>query len=249
MPSTSRKFKNTIYEQLGRIGKAIASPRRLELLDLLCQGPRTVEALAKEANLSLANTSQHLLVLRAARLVEAEKKGLFVTYRLADEKVCLFYREMRLLAESRLHEIQSVTREFFEERTDMEPIDREVLFARVRSGEVTLLDVRPLEEYDAGHIPGAVSVPLSELEARLAEIPLDRDVVAYCRGPYCVLALQAVEMLRVKGFHARRMAEGIPDHRALGLPIEATRSEKSTGVPPRLACKTRVTIPLKERKA
>jgi len=222
MPTTSRRFKDSIYEQLGRIGKALASPRRLELLDLLCQGPRTVEALAQEAGQSLANTSQHLQVLRAARMVEAEKSGLFVTYRLADEQVGHFYRELRVLAESRLLEIQAVTRQFFEERAGMEPVDRERLSARVRNGEVTLLDVRPREEYDAGHIPGAFSVPLSELEARLAEFPRDREVVAYCRGPYCVLALKAVEVLRAEGFHATRMEEGVPDQRARGLPIETT---------------------------
>ena len=225
MSSPSRQFKDTIYEQLGRVGKALASPRRLELLDLLCQGPRTVEALANEAGQSLANTSQHLQVLRMARLVETEKHGLFVTYRLADEKVCAFYRELRTLAESRLHEIQAVTRQFLEKRGEMEPVDRDVLAARVRSGEVTLLDVRPPEEFEAGHIPGAVSVPLSVLEERLAEISHDREVVAYCRGPYCVLAVQAVAVLREKGFRAIRMEEGVPDWRARGLPIEMSTKE------------------------
>lgn len=225
MPSASRQFKDTIYEQLGRVGKALASPRRLELLDLLCQGPRTVEALANEAGQSVANTSQHLQVLRASRLVEAEKHGLFVTYRLADEKVCAFYRELRTLAEARLHEIQVVTRQFLEKRGEMEPVDRDVLVSRIRSGEVTLLDVRPPEEFEAGHIPGAVSVPLADLEARLAELPHDREVVAYCRGPYCVLAVQAVEVLRAKGFRAIRMEEGVPDWRARGLPVEVATKE------------------------
>jgi rhodanese-related sulfurtransferase len=225
MPSASRRFKDTIYEQLGRIGKALASPRRLELLDLLCQCPRTVEALANEAGQSVANTSQHLQVLRAARLVEAEKHGLFVTYRLADEKVCALYRELRTLAEARLHEIQAVTRHFLEKRGEMEPVDRDALVSRIRSGEVTLLDVRPPEEFDACHIPGAVSVPLSEIEERLAELPQDREIVAYCRGPYCVLAVQAVEVLRAKGFRAIRMEEGVPDWRARGLPVEVTTKE------------------------
>ncbi len=225
MPSSGRKFKDAIYEQLGRIGKAVSSPRRLELLDLLCQGPRTVEALAAEAGQSLANTSQHLQVLRASRLVEAEKHGLFVTYRLADERVCAFFRDLRRLAESRLHEIQAVTRQFLEERGEMEPVDRDTLISRIRSGEVTLLDVRPREEFEAGHIPGAVSVPLAELESRLAALPRDREVVAYCRGPYCVLAVQAVEVLRAKGFRAIRMEEGVPDWRARGLPVEASTKE------------------------
>jgi rhodanese-related sulfurtransferase/DNA-binding MarR family transcriptional regulator len=225
MTSSSRKFKDTIYEQLGRVGKALASPRRLELLDLLCQGPRTVEALAKEAGQPIANTSQHLQVLRAARLVESEKHGLYVTYRLADEQVCALYRELRTLAESRLQEIRAVTRQFFEKRGEMEPVDRDALAARVRSGEITVLDVRPPEEYEAGHIPGAVSVPLADLERRLADLPRDREVVAYCRGPYCVLAVKAVEVLRAQGFRAIRMEEGVPDWRARGLPVEVEIKE------------------------
>jgi rhodanese-related sulfurtransferase/DNA-binding transcriptional ArsR family regulator len=225
MPSSGRQFKDAIYEQLGRVGKALASPRRLELLDLLCQGPRTVEALSREAGQSVANTSQHLQLLRAARLVEAEKHGLFVTYRLADEKVCAFFMGLRQLAESRLLEIEVVSRQFLEERGQMEPVDRDALAARVRSGEVTLLDVRPTEEFAAGHIPGAVSVPLAEIEQRLAELPRDRDVVAYCRGPYCVLAVQAVQLLRARGFHAIRMEEGIPDWRARGLPVAVADKE------------------------
>lgn len=225
MTSSSRRFKDAIYEQLGRVGKALSSPRRLEILDLLCQGPRTVEALAREAGQPIANTSQHLQVLRAARLVESEKHGLFVTYRLADEKVCALYRELRTLAESRLYEIQAVTRQFLEERGEMEPVDRDALASRVRSGEVTVLDVRPLEEFEAGHIPGAVSVPLADLEMRLAELPREREVVAYCRGPYCVLAVKAVEVLRARGYRAIRMEEGVPDWRARGLPVEAEAKE------------------------
>ncbi len=225
MPSSGRQFKDAIYEQLGRVGKTLASPRRLELLDLLCQGPRTVEALANEAGQSIANTSQHLQVLRAARLVVTEKHGLYVTYRLADERVCSLYRELRTLAESRLLEIAAVTREFLDARGGMEPVDRDVLVERIRSGEATLLDVRPPEEFEAGHIPGAVSVPLGELEARLADLPRDREIVAYCRGPYCVLAIQAVEALRAKGFQAIRMEEGVPDWRARGLPVEVTMKE------------------------
>lgn len=225
MPPSGRQFKDAIYEQLGRVGKTLASPRRLELLDLLCQGPRTVEALANEAAQSIANTSQHLQVLRAARLVTTEKHGLYVTYRLADERVCSLYRELRTLAESRLLEIEAVTREFLDAQGGMEPVDRDALVARVRSGEVTLLDVRPPEEFEAGHIPGAVSVPLTELESQLADLPHDREIVAYCRGPYCVLAIQAVEALRAKGFQAIRMEEGVPDWRARGLPVEVTMKE------------------------
>src|SRR3989304_3964058 len=189
---TTRFFKDSIYEQLARIGKTVSSPRRLELLDLLCQTPRTVEALAREANQSIANTSQHLQVLRAARLVEAEKKGLFVTYRLPDPAGGGVFRSVTLLAESRLAEIEQVTRDYLKGRSGMEGVDREALLERVRRGEVVVLDVRPAEEYEAGHIPGALSVPLRELESRLERLPADREIVAYCRGPYCMLAVHTL---------------------------------------------------------
>ena len=218
--SPARRFKTAIYEQFARVGKAISNPARLELLDLLCQGPRTVEALAKEANLGVANTSQHLKVLRAARLVEAEKQGLFVTYRLADEEVCQLFRAVRSLGESRLAEVREITRKFLEGHQGMEPVDRQALLDRVRNGEVTVLDVRPPEEYQAGHLPGALSVPLRELERRLSELPRDREVVAYCRGPYCVLAVEAVRILRAGGFQAIRLEEGVPDLRAQGFVVE-----------------------------
>jgi rhodanese-related sulfurtransferase len=219
MKNPNRLFKDAIYEQFARIGKAVSSPKRLELLDLLCQGERTVEVLAKESSLTLANASQHLQVLRAARLVEAEKEGLFVIYRLADQTVCEFFRTMRVLAESRLAEVEYIKRRFLEGREGMEPVDREALLERVREGAVTVLDVRPVEEYNAGHIPGALSIPLKELERHLADLPQDQEIVAYCRGPYCVLSVKAVEMLRAKGFHAVRLEEGVPDLRAMGFPI------------------------------
>jgi rhodanese-related sulfurtransferase len=221
MATRNRRFKTAIYEQFARIGKAISNPSRLELLDLLCQGPRTVEVLAKESNLGLPNTSQHLKTLRAARLVEAEKSGLFVTYRLADEQVCQFFRSLRNLAETRLTEVREITREFLADRQGLEPVDRDALLTRVRQGVVTVLDVRPVEEYRAGHIQGALSIPLKELERRLSDLPRDRDVVAYCRGPYCVLAMEAVELLRARGFSAFRLVEGVQDWRAEGLPVAA----------------------------
>ena len=219
MKNPNRTFKDAIYEQFARIGKSVSSPKRLELLDLLCQGPRTVEVLAKESGLSVANTSQHLQVLRAARLVEAEKDGLFVNYRLADQTVCEFFRTMRVLAESRLAEVEQIKRRFLEGREGMEPVDGQALLELVAKGEVTVLDVRPVEEYNAGHIPGAISIPLKELQLRLMDLPRDQEIVAYCRGPYCVLSIQAVEMLRAKGFQALRLEEGIQDLRALGFPI------------------------------
>jgi rhodanese-related sulfurtransferase len=219
MRSAGRVYKDAIYQQLARIGKATGSPRRLELLDLLCQAPRTVEELAWQSNLTVANTSQHLQVLRAARLVEAEKVGLYVTYRLADKGVCEFFRSLRLLAESRLTEIERVTRDYLEEREQLEPVDRAALIERVRSGAVTVLDVRPSEEYQAGHIPGALSVPLAQLRTRLASLPRDREIVAYCRGPYCVLAIEAVDLLRASGFGAVRLEDGVPEWRARGLEV------------------------------
>lgn len=225
MTTPSRKFKDAIYEQLGRIGKAVSSPTRLELLDLLCQGPRTVEALAREANQGIANTSQHLQVLRSARLVETEKQGHFVTYRLADGLVCEFFRTLRVLAEFRLAEIERVSREFLDERGAMEPVDRKALIERVKSGEATVIDVRPAEEYQAGHIPGSISVPLGDLEQHLADLPRNQEIIAYCRGPYCVLAIKAVELLRAKGFKAVRLEDGVPDWRARGFPVEAGASE------------------------
>jgi rhodanese-related sulfurtransferase len=220
--SVERKYKDATYGQFARIGKAVSHPKRLEILDLLCQGPRTVEALAREAGLGIASASQHLKVLREARLLDAEKNGLFVTYRLADEAVCGFYRSMRSLAESRLADIEQITRRFLEGRKGMEPVASRELLLRVREGRVTVLDVRPVEEYRAGHIAGAVSVPLRELKARIREIPRGQEVVAYCRGPYCVLAVQAVEMLRKAGLKAHRLLDGFPDWRAAGLPVDAS---------------------------
>ncbi|MBI1895312.1 MAG: metalloregulator ArsR/SmtB family transcription factor [Acidobacteria bacterium] len=225
MASRNRRFKTAIYEQFARIGKAISNPSRLELLDLLCQGPRTVEALAREAGLGLANTSQHLKALREARLVEAEKTGLFVTYRLADDEVCRFFRSLRSLAETRLAEVGEITRRFLEARQGLQPVDREQLLAKVRDGAVTVLDVRPPEEYRAGHLPGALSIPLKELERRLADLPHDREVVAYCRGPYCVLAVEAVEILRASGFVAFRLEDGVPDWQAKGFPVAVGEEE------------------------
>jgi rhodanese-related sulfurtransferase/DNA-binding transcriptional ArsR family regulator len=215
-----RWFKDAIYAQFARLGKAIAAPKRLELLELLGQGPRTVEALADLASVSVANASQHLQVLRGARLVEAEKKGLYVEYRLADEQVSRFFVALRELAEARLAEVDQVARDYFEARGGMETVGTTELLRRVKAGEVTVLDVRPLEEYRAGHIPGALSIPVGQLKTRLSELPRDREVVAYCRGPYCVMAAEAVGLLRKNGFEAHRMEEGVLDWRARGWRVE-----------------------------
>lgn len=228
MKNPNRQFKDAIYEQFSRIGKAVSSPKRLELLDLLCQGEKTVETLTQETGLTLANASQHLQVLRAARLVEAEKEGLYVKYRLADQMVCRFFRSMRVLAENRLAEVDMINRQFLEGKEGMEPVDRKDLLKRVRNGAVTVLDVRPKDEYLNGHIPGAISVPLGKLNELFSKLPKGQEIVAYCRGPYCVLAVQAVEMLRNKGFNATRLEEGVQDWLAMGLSISI--GEEKTAV-------------------
>jgi rhodanese-related sulfurtransferase/DNA-binding transcriptional ArsR family regulator len=220
MTTPARRFKDAIYAQFARVAKALASPHRIELLDLLAQGPRTVEALSRIADMSLANTSAHLQVLRAAGLLEASKQGLYVTYRLADPAVADLFLALRRAAEARLAEVEKISREFLAENTLIEPVDAEALRRRIRKGEVMVLDVRPAEEYQAAHIPGALSVPLPELARRLSELRKGRDVVAYCRGPYCVLAVEAVKLLRRKGFKAMRLDQGVLDWAALGLPVE-----------------------------
>ena len=213
-------LKTAVYGQIARIGQAASSPSRLELLDLLSQGPRTVEALAQQTGQSVATTSHHLQVLRRARLVDAEKSGLYVTYRLADPRVDAFLLELRQLAESRLAEIQQLTHQFLDARGALEAVDNDELLRRVRGGEVTLIDVRPREEYVAGHIPGAISLPLADLPKRLKELRKRRDVVAYCRGPYCVMALDAVDLLRRKGFRAQRLDHGVAEWRAQGWRVD-----------------------------
>ena len=220
-PATLRKrqFKDAIYEQFARIGKALSSPKRLELLDLLCQGERTVEALAAEAGLSVANASQHLQVLRGGRLVDSFKQGLYVTYRIANPAVAEFVRSVRVLAENQLAEVEQISRRFFQESRGLEPVARDALVKRVRKGQVIVLDVRPVEEYRAAHIPGAISIPIQELKRRLSELPKGQEIVAYCRGPYCVFSDQAVELLRAKGFQASRLDEGILDWCRRGLRI------------------------------
>lgn len=233
MPTKTRpaSLKTAIYEQVARIGQATGSPNRLELLDLLSQGPRTVDALARQTGQSVATTSHHLQVLRRARLVEAQKAGLYVTYSLADLQVGEFFLQLRGLAESRLAEVQYVTRQYLEERGALEPVGNDELVRRVRAGEVTLIDVRPREEYVAAHIPGAISVPLADLRKRVGTLQKRRDIVAYCRGPYCVMALDAVDLLRRKGFRAHRLEHGVPEWRAQGWRVD-TGDDRPVGAQP-----------------
>jgi rhodanese-related sulfurtransferase/DNA-binding transcriptional ArsR family regulator len=222
-----REFKDQLYEHLARMGKATSSPKRLELLDLLAQGERPVEALADLTALSLANTSRHLQVLKEARLVESRKEGLNVFYRLAGPEVLAFIATLRSVAENRLAELNQVVRRYLGSRDELEPVSRETLVQRLRAGDVTVVDVRPGSEFDAGHIPGAVCIPIDELRRRLAEVPRRKQVVAYCRGPYCVYSYQAVEILRAAGRSARRLIDGLPEWKAAGLPVEIVAAEEA----------------------
>jgi len=215
-----RKLKDSIYQQFSLIGRALASPRRLELLDVVAQGERSVDALAREVAQPLANTSHHLQVLREARLVEARKEGLHVYYRLAGPEVFELIRSVRVVAEIRLAEVDRIIQKYLSARDELEPVSRQELLDRVHAGTVVVLDVRPMEEYRAGHIAGAKSIPVDELGRRLAELGKGQEVVAYCRGPYCVMAYSAVEILRASGHQARRLVDGFPEWRAEGLPVE-----------------------------
>jgi rhodanese-related sulfurtransferase/biotin operon repressor len=214
-----RAFKDRLYGQLARIGKALGSPHRLELLELLAQGERSVDALAGEMGISKANASQHLQTLRAAGLVESRKQGLFVHYRVADASVFEVSRAIRTTAERRLAELDRIVRDYFGARSDPKPVAMTELLRRSRSGRVVVLDTRPAREYAAGHIAGATSLPVEELKRRLGELPRSKEYVAYCRGPYCVYADRAVELLRASGRRARRLEGGFPEWRAAGMPV------------------------------
>lgn len=214
-----REAKDRLYEQFARTAKAAASPKRIELLEVLAQGEHTVEVLAEATGMGVTNTSAHLQVLRGARLVATRKDGTKVFYRLASDDVAAFVVALRDLARSRLAEVDEVVRDYFTARDALEPVSRDELIDRAARGDVVILDVRPPEEFASGHIPGALSVPLDRLDATLARLPKRTQIVAYCRGPYCVLAPQAVEQLRAKGYKARRLAEGMPEWRLAGLPV------------------------------
>ena len=216
-----RLFKNLLYEQFARIGKALSNGHRLELLEVLAQGEHSVEVLAQETGMSVANASQHLQILRAAQLVEVRREGNYLYYRLANEQVFALWQTMRRVGERRITEIDRIVQTYLHDRSNLEPISVQELIQRLNDGNIILLDVRPAEEYAAGHLPGAISLPVAELGAHLSELPLEREVVAYCRGPYCVFADEAVALLHSKGYQARRLQQGLPDWRALGLPVVA----------------------------
>ncbi|HEX6106464.1 MAG TPA: metalloregulator ArsR/SmtB family transcription factor [Gemmatimonadales bacterium] len=224
---SSRTVKNALYGQVARIGKAVSSPQRLELLHLLAHGEKSVETLAAQTQLTIKNASAHLRVLREARLVEPRKEGQHVYYRLAEEGVATFFLSLRDLAERRLAEVREVSQQYFGGRKQMTPVDRRQLLSRIRAGEVTVLDLRDEPEFAAGHIPGARSLPIRELKKTLRSIPRDQEVVAYCHGPYCVLSLEAVQLLTAKGYRATRLDDGFVEWAAAGLPVERGRTGAS----------------------
>jgi len=214
-----REAKARLYEAFASTAKAVASPKRIEALELLAQGERTVDAIAAATGMGVTNTSAHLQVLRRARLVDIRREGTKVFYRLASDEVAGFIVALRDLARSRVAEVDQVVRDYFTARDAFEPVSRAELLERTARGDVVVFDVRPPEEFVAGHIPGALSIPLDRLEAAFAGLPKETLIVAYCRGPYCVLAPEAVERLRARGFTARRLADGMPEWRLAGLPV------------------------------
>lgn len=215
----SRRFKDTVFEYFAQIGKATSSPKRLEILDLLCHGEKSVEDVARHTQLDIKNTSAHLKVLHTARLVASRREGKRVYYTVADPMVCEYWMSTRAMAEHRFAEIERTAKCFFKERETMVTLDRQTLLGKARRGEVIVLDVRPRCEYEQGHLPHARSVPLTELEERVASLPRGKQIVAYCRGPYCVLSAQALEILQRRGLRAARLSDGVLEWQAAGLPI------------------------------
>lgn len=216
---TPRELKDHLYAQVARMGAALASPKRLELIELLAQGEKSVEALAQGASIDVKLCSAHLRVLRTARLVEVRRAGKSRIYRLSGDDVSAVWVQLRGLAESHLAELQLAMQRLFTEPERLTPESAPSLLEKVRAGDVVLLDVRPAQEYAAAHVPGARSVPLDELEARIRELPRDKEVIAYCRGPFCVMSDAAVTLLERHGLRARKWAEGVPEWRAAGLPL------------------------------
>jgi rhodanese-related sulfurtransferase/DNA-binding transcriptional ArsR family regulator len=221
---STRSPKLVLFAQFATVAKSLAHAHRLELLEQLAQGDRSVDVLAQRTGLSIANASQHLQHMRRAGIVTARRDGKFVYYSLADDAVLDLLAALRKIAERHVAEVERVVRSYFQDRDALEPVSREELVRRSRAGEVTILDVRPADEFALGHLPGAVNIPLRELEARLSDLDRAHEIVAYCRGAYCVLSYEAVAALRVRGFTARRLEDGFPEWRAAGLPVVAGRA-------------------------
>lgn len=221
MPQTDPKHQ--LLSLLARVGKGLAHPSRLELIEALAQGERSVDALAKACGIPMANTSHHLQVLKECGLLVSRREGLLVFYRLADAEIPALIATLRRIAERQLAEVERIVRENFHSRDALQPVRRDELLKMARGGEAVVIDVRPADEYAAGHIPGAVNVPLESLPRWLRQLPKEQEVVAYCRGPYCMLAFDAVDKLRRKGFRARRLEDGFPEWQASRLPVERAR--------------------------
>jgi len=219
--TAGREVKNALYELVSRIAKALASPKRLELLELLCQAPKSVKTLAREADITVNLASAHLKELRANRLVETKRQGKNVIYHLASPDIARFWVALRVLAEDRLFELQEALRQFGMSASAWHGENRDALLRKARKGDVVVLDVRPRAEYDQQHLPFARSLPLAELRARLAELPRDKPIVAYCRGPFCLMSDEAVTLLRKRGFRACKLADGVSEWLTAGMPLEA----------------------------
>lgn len=217
---TGREFKDLTFQQFANIAAAFASPKRLELIDILSQGERDVDTLSVETNMNFANTSRHLQILKSTKIVSSRKAGVRVIYSLANDEVVKCWKSIQTLAVKSASEIREITRLFFDERTALVPVSSKELWDKLNKNEVTLIDVRPKEEFSSGHIPGAVSIPLKELKDKLNELPSNKEIAAYCRGPYCVLAVEAAKILNKKGFNVIILREDVNSWRAKGYPIQ-----------------------------
>jgi len=217
---STETMKSELYQSIAKVAQALASGNRLQLLEFMAQGERSVDALAAMAGVTVANASQHLQALRRAGLVATRKEGQRVYYRVAGDDVVRLYQDLRMVAEARQAEVRQLVDEFLGDRGALEPVQAEELLARAKKGLVTVLDVRPPDEYAAGHVPGAINVPMEKLEDYLRKLPKKREVVAYCRGPYCLMSFEAVAMLRKRGWKARRLEDGFPEWKAAGFPVE-----------------------------
>ncbi len=217
--------KQALFDQVATVAKALGHAHRLELLEFLAQGERSVEALVEKTDLSVGNTSQHLQQLRRAGLVSSRRDGKYILYRLSGDEVVVLVAALRTVAEQNLAEVQQVLAGYFHDRDSLEAVTSATLMSRIREASVTILDVRPQDEYAAGHLPGALNIPLAQLQSQLALLPRDQQIVAYCRGPYCVLSFEAVAALRKLGFDIRRYEAGFPEWQAAGLPVESSLVE------------------------